>query len=117
MGRGKLLAMGEPRAMPAGRPNRLASVLLVVVVAIPLGCRRTAHPPQPGPTSQPVAVTSLPPTRPAPTGNSPSAPATAPANHTEPRVFTSESAGLKLSYPSNWKQKTSNDDVLLLIPL
>ncbi len=109
--------MGEPRAATAGRPSRLASVLLAFVIGVPLGCRRVGHPPQPGPTSQPIATTALATTRPALAGSPTSAPATAPSQAITSRSFTSEGAGLKLSYPSNWKQKTSSDDVLLLIPV
>jgi hypothetical protein len=81
-------------------------------LAFPLACRRFGHPTNPAPTTRPVVVAARPATQPA----SPLIPQPAVvAPH--PHNVSFSGSGFSLSYPSSWKQKSTKEDVLLLVPV
>ena len=81
-------------------------VALAVLLAIVLtSCRRFGRGSGPSPSTEPVAQAPR-------KASSAPAPATQPVNQN----YENANAGIKLQYPSNWKPKTSNDDVVLLVP-
>lgn len=85
---------------------KCALVVLGVLLAIGLtSCRRFGRGSGPSPATEPTTP-----------GLSKVSPAPAPATQPVDQNYENPSAGIKLQYPSTWKTKPSNDDVVLLAP-
>lgn len=91
------------RAAILRRNCLLGAIALLVAVAV-TSCRRFGRGSGPSPATEPAAQ-DLKKSAPAPT-------ATQPVDQN----YENSKAGIKLQYPSNWKPKPSNDDVVLLVP-
>jgi hypothetical protein len=92
-------------------------VVLLCLVAFPLSCRRFGHAPVPAPATQPTAAPTTTTARAALAGSPASSPSTAPSDQKRTIEFANSGSGVTFRYPSSWKQKSSSEDVLLLVPV
>jgi len=87
------------------RRNCLTGAVALLLIASLAGCRRFGRAAAPSPATEPVTQSPQ-----------KALPAPAPSPQVVDQNYENSKAGIKLQYPSNWKPKPSNDDVVLLVP-